>query len=303
MNFRINDMNTMLPRRDGRADVSWHDSELVADFTRDGALIYERFYDQQTCAALMDTANGLVTNLDPPPNSAVFSTVHHAHASERYFLESADDVRMFFEDGAIDEQGQLLVPIDRAVNKLGHALHERIDEFVRLARDRRLAGLCSVLGMKDPRVVQSMYIFKQPHIGGEVVWHQDSTFLYTEPPSVVGFWVALEDADQENGCLWVMPGGHRLGLKQRWRRSVNDEMSFDVLDASPWPDGPRVPLEVPAGTLVVLHGALPHFSAPNLTPRSRYAYTVHVVDGQAKYAPDNWLQRVAEGDFPRLVPD
>ena len=42
-----------------------------------------------------------------------------------------------------------------------------------------------------------MYIFKQPKIGGEVVCHQDSTFLYTEPESAVGFWVAIEDATIE----------------------------------------------------------------------------------------------------------
>ena len=44
------------------------------------------------------------------------------------------------------------------------------------------------IGFKDPLLLQSMYIFKQPKIGGEVVCHQDSTFLITEPESTVGFW-------------------------------------------------------------------------------------------------------------------
>ena len=56
-----------------------------------------------------------------------------------------------------------------------------------------------------------MYIFKQPHIGGEVTCHQDSTFLYTKPESAVGFWVALEDATIENGCLWVSRGVRHKG--------------------------------------------------------------------------------------------
>ena len=47
---------------------------------------------------------------------------------------------------------------------------------------------------------------QQKKIGGEVALHQDSTFLYTDPPSVVGLWVALEDATKENGCLWHLPG-------------------------------------------------------------------------------------------------
>ena len=46
-----------------------------------------------------------------------------------------------------------------------------------------------------------MYIFKQPHIGGEVGCHQDATFLYTDPITVTGFWFAIEDATLENGCL------------------------------------------------------------------------------------------------------
>ena len=47
----------------------------------------------------------------------------------------------------------------------------------------------------------------------------------------------------------------------------------------------------PRGTLVVLHGHLPHASAPNRSPRPRHAYALHVIDAGASYAPDNWLQR------------
>src|SRR5678816_2279691 len=68
-------------------------------------------------------------------------------------------------------------------------------------------------------LVQSMYIFKQPNIGGEVTCHQDSTFLYTEPVEIAGLWFALEDATIENGCLWAIPGGQRNGIKSRWARS------------------------------------------------------------------------------------
>jgi phytanoyl-CoA hydroxylase len=52
-----------------------------------------------------------------------------------------------------------------------------------------------------------------------------------------------------------------------------------------------VPLEVAEGTLIVLHGLLPHGSAPNRSARSRHAYALHVIDGEARYGADNWLQR------------
>jgi phytanoyl-CoA hydroxylase len=65
-----------------------------------------------------------------------------------------------------------------------------------------------------------------------------------------------------------------------------------TLDATPWPAASAaVPLEVEAGTLVVLHGLLPHYSAPNRSPLSRHAYSLHYVDGKSVYAPTNWLQR------------
>jgi len=52
-----------------------------------------------------------------------------------------------------------------------------------------------------------------------------------------------------------------------------------------------VPLEAPQGTLIVLHGLLPHLSGPNRSEHSRHAYALHVIDGRARYGPDNWLQR------------
>jgi phytanoyl-CoA hydroxylase len=143
--------------------------------------------------------------------------------------------------------------------------------------------------------MQSMYIFKQPHIGGEVVCHQDATYLYTEPVSVTGFWFALQDATIENGAMWALPGGHRMGLKERFVRIGDDRVRTDVLDPAPWPafgeENGYVPLEAKKGTLVVLHGLLPHLSGANTSDKSRHAYALHVVEAGARYPEDNWLQR------------
>ena len=64
-----------------------------------------------------------------------------------------------------------------------------------------------------------------------------------------------------------------------------------TLDATPWPDIAPVALEARRGTLVVLHGLLPHASAPNHSARPRHAYSLHLIDGVADYPIDNWLQR------------
>ena len=69
---------------------------------------------------------------------------------------------------------------------------------------------------------------------------------------------------------------------------------FEVYDETPFPEDEMCPLEVEKGTLVVLHGLLPHRSGPNLSDRSRHAYSVHLIDGTARYPADNWLRRPPE---------
>jgi phytanoyl-CoA hydroxylase len=148
-----------------------------------------------------------------------------------------------------------------------------------------------------------MLIFKQPSIGGEVSWHQDSSFLYTVPQSVTGFWFALEEATLENGCLWGLLGEHTRGLRSRFRRIDGRLQTEELPGGLDFDDTAKTPLEVPAGTLVVLDGLLPHYSAPNHSQKSRYAYTLHAISAAAQYPQDNWLQRGADMPLHRLCPD
>jgi phytanoyl-CoA hydroxylase len=129
-----------------------------------------------------------------------------------------------------------------------------------------------------------------------VRWHQDATFFDTTPISVTTFWFALEDATVDNGCLWVEPGGHRGPLRERFLRDGN-QITMEKLDHTPWPDDSvAVPLEAKAGSLVCFHGLLPHYSAPNRSPVSRHAFTLHATDARTIYSPRNWIQRDAR--FP-----
>ncbi len=170
-------------------------------------------------------------------------------------------------------------------------MHDLDPVFDAFSRTPRLAAAVASLGIDDPGIIQSMYIFKPPGIGGEVVCHQDSTFIYTEPESCIGFWFAIDDATLENGCMYFIPGAHTMPLKQRNYRRDDDTFVIETIDDTPWPMEDRVPAETPAGTLVVFHGRMPHMSGPNRSAKSRHAYTLHVIDRKCRYPADNWLQR------------
>ena len=263
-------------------------------YGEDGYLVLPGFKPAAAIAVLRRRALEIVEAFAPAQGSGVFST--REQNADTWFLGSAERVRCFFEEDAFDEHGGLQPSLALSINKIGHALHELDPEFRTFSHGPDWAELAADLGLVAPQLWQSMFIFKQPGIGGEVRWHQDATFLHSEPITVTGFWIALEDATVDNGCLWVAPGAHRGPLRQRFVRT-SDAVRLVTLDDTPWPAiDEALPLEVASGTLVCLHGLLPHYSAPNRSPQSRHAYTLHAIDGRSRWSRDNWLQRT---DRPR----
>ena len=263
-------------------------------WAREGVLVLENYASRDETARLREATAALVDEFDPSTVRTVFSTDDQAHAADRYFRESGDKVRFFFEAGAFDADGELTVPKGRALNKIGHAAHDLVPAFARFSRSPRMERTARDAGLSDPGLVQSMVIFKQPRIGGEVGMHQDATFLHTEPQSCVGFWFALEDATVENGCLFGLPGlkGRRLAERFRYKDGAGgDDLGMEALSDERMPMDEAVPLEVPEGGLVLLHGLFPHASHPNTSARSRLAYAVHMIDRAARWSPDNWLRR------------
>ena len=142
------------------------------------------------------------------------------------------------------------------------------------------ADLCHDLIGPDARLYWDQAVYKKPEYPKPFPWHQDNGYTYVEPQAYLTCWVALTDATEENGCPWVIPGGH---LKGTLKHHLT-ELGWVCRDE----DGPEaIPAPVRAGGIVVFSSLMPHRTGPNVTQSVRKAYIL-------QYAPDG--ARVAESN-------
>ncbi|XP_042231054.1 phytanoyl-CoA dioxygenase domain-containing protein 1-like [Homarus americanus] len=278
--------------------------ELLSQYRREGCVCVPGFLTDDEANSLRASCRRLVEEMDPTQHTpTIFSTSDHNQSRSSYFVDSGDKVHFFFEPEALDENSKLKVDKHRSLNKIGHALHWLVPEFKKVSFSTKMKAVARQLRFVSPAVVQSMYIFKQPGIGGEVVPHKDCTFLSTEPQSCVGFWFALEDVTLENGCLWYSPGSHNNPTSRRFIRNPDETGDLTCFTAPPDPDDPTkyIPIPVPKGTLVLINGQVDHKSKKNTSPNSRHIYTFHVIERHdTTWDPRNWLQPTPEMPFTGL---
>jgi len=175
-------------------------------------------------------------------------------------------------------------------------LHDLNPKFKKFSYSDEIKYITKSLGYISPIVAQSMYIFKNARIGGEVDAHTDNTYIRSKPLCCFGIWVAFDDATKENGGLWGVPGSHKTPTTY-FMKIKKDSNGKTVVYYDP-PEKPQydlsnsVPLEAEKGTVVLLHGDFVHFSYPNTSGMQRHAYTIHLVEGRNHtWESDNWLQR------------
>ena len=272
-------------------------TEQKNHYHNQGYLVLEPVIDKRDIEQLKKTALEIVDNFDINSHRTVFKTTDRDSGRDDYFFGSAENIHCFLEEDALDDDGDLVKPAYLAINKIGHAMHDLNPVFQSFCKLPLFGQVMRDIGNQDPVLWQTMYIFKQPHIGGEVRWHQDASYLISEPASVTGIWIAIEDANRENGCLWIQPGGHRSPLREIYQVD-NGIGELTELDATPWPDTDTgIPVEVEAGSVVIFNDHMPHYSSKNHSENSRHAFTLHVADKHSNWPKKNWLQRPKLGYF------
>lgn len=99
----------------------------------------------------------------------------------------------------------------------------------------------------------------------------------------MGFWIPLQNATLNNGCLWGIPGSHKKPLYCR-SKVINREPVDETYHEVDYKEEDFVPLEMEAGSLAVFTGRFLHKSKDNLSDESRYAYTWHLMDSSSKWS-------------------
>jgi phytanoyl-CoA hydroxylase len=146
-----------------------------------------------------------------------------------------------------------------------------------MAEHPQLIDLVTHLVGEAPALFQDMALIKPPKIGREKPWHQDHAYFDLPlTATVVGVWIALDEATTENGCMVIYPGSHRQGPVVHFNR--RDWQICDTYDRF---NGARaVPLK-PGGALF-FHSLLHHGTPANVSPHRRRAVQFHYAPASAQ---------------------
>ncbi len=184
------------------------------------------------------------------------------------------------------------LPSVKVVNLFRH------DEVFARAWDNPSIGSLAHDLMAGPvRVWEDQMIYKPPFDQQATLgWHQDYTFWDHVAPADMGTcWIALDDATEDNGCMYVVPGSHQWELS--YTREDMDTSDSDWLlkrpDIPPGADRTPVPCPVPAGHCHFHHCRLFHGSYGNKTDNARRSYILHLMPGYTRRVGNDWNERMA----------
>jgi phytanoyl-CoA hydroxylase len=172
-----------------------------------------------------------------------------------------------------------------------------------------IAGIAQQLLSGQPRIVQTMYLAKQPadskgEGGGRgIALHQDTHYLPSEPNTLMACWIAFNDTGPDNGGFCVVPESHKGELRKTQKNTEDDHLSWETehdmrdRDGREWKqkmysfriedlnDDEIEKLTIPRGSAIFFTGMTIHGSFANRSTKPRIAFAVHYLH------EDSWLLR------------
>lgn len=170
----------------------------------------------------------------------------------------------------------------------------------RLLLDERLGALAGELaGVDGIRIWHDQALFKPP-FGNPTGWHLDNPYWSFSSRDAISLWIALDDATLANGCLYYMPGTHRMARFENASIGENIGSLFKV-----YPDWRAIdPVATPcrAGSAVLHNGLVAHGAGANMTNKPRRATTcAYMPDGSTfngtrNVLPSEYFESLKVGD-------
>jgi ectoine hydroxylase-related dioxygenase (phytanoyl-CoA dioxygenase family) len=217
-------------------------SEQIEQFKRDGYTVAGQVLDSDTLAAARAAYDRIFAATEKP-------------SSYRNLGQ---------KEGEAQSEGAVLQIID---------MHKLDDVFRRILYQPNILDLIEgLMGTPNIRLYHDQALYKPALHGDEVPWHQDNGYWKLEPADAMSLWIALDDVDEANGCMRFVPGSHKAGEVGHMR--AGQYIAQIKADAD---ESLAVPVPVPAGWGLVHHCRTLHNTKPNLTPRQRRAWVMHMM--------------------------
>lgn len=166
--------------------------------------------------------------------------------------------------------------------KIGHRMQATDPVFRDAACHPRVVAVLQELIGPDVKCVQTMYIDKPPGIGVGQPYHQDSHYLKTDPDTLMAVWIALDDADVENGCLHVIPGSQGEPVYPH-ETPVDPAQRTIYIEVHSARERAEVAVPLPRGSGVFFPGHMLHRSGNNRSDRTRRAFVAHYADARSRW--------------------
>jgi len=232
------------------------DSEFE-QYQTDGYLVVENALDPETVERVK-TRLREYTHGDREPERFTTQLEPRVERGELEVDEEGDAVRKFEGLGMVEEDGV----------------------FAEIANHETITAVAEQLLGPNLKLLRSAAMFKPPSVGSEKGLHQDAAYYPIAPMDHLTTWIALDDATPENGCMTVLPGGHKDGMLDHEAVEYDTDI---VISETEYDEDEFVELPMEAGDVLFTHCLVPHYTAPNTTDQWRRALIMSYMDARSRF--------------------